>query len=131
MVRFMRYSNAEVHGVDDIAADDKAFLRTVRDNGEVVVTLSDGTVKRRQLHRSLTVQAARTRAGRLMDMSSAYKHFFVSPFLPVGSRPGRVEPGGARTSAVLGRSAPVRCVSIRLRLHAIRARIETNRHCAL
>ena len=53
-------------------------MTAVRDDGSVIMELSDGTVLRGKLHEDFTVASARSLIGRTLDLDAAYRQIAIS-----------------------------------------------------
>ena len=76
---FAAYFKVDLGGVDEIAAILRTFLDAVRNDGSVVVHLSDGTVLRGQLPTGVSPAKARRLLGKCIDLKSAYRQLARDP----------------------------------------------------
>ena len=67
----------DLGGVDELAVLAKAMLDMVKPNGDVILKLADGPVKKGRLHESLDLVKAKKLVGRTLDLESAYKQFLI------------------------------------------------------
>ena len=72
------FESIDLGGVDEVAAVCKAFMDAVADDGAVEVDLGYKVLKG-HLHKSLTVEEARSLVGRSLDLKSAYKQQAIHP----------------------------------------------------
>eukprot|EP00438_Fugacium_kawagutii_P011611 Skav216067 [mRNA] locus=scaffold389:28036:29832:+ [translate_table: standard] len=68
----------DLPGVDGISLVARTMIEAVKDDGTVVLTLSDGSSLNGYLHNSMSVREARTLVGRTLDLDAAYKQMLVA-----------------------------------------------------